>query len=64
MGILAGGDMGIRLTGISTPIGGVEWEYINDTKKAEHAAPYTILPDQKNPSFHQFKHWGQTPLTT
>lgn len=56
--------MGIRLTGISTPIGGVEWEYMNDTKKAEHAAPYTILPDQKNPSFHQFKHWGQTPLTT
>ena len=28
--------MGVRLTGISTPVGGVSWEY---TKGAERAAP-------------------------
>lgn len=26
--------MNVRLTGISTPIGGVSWEYVNDPKKA------------------------------
>lgn len=36
--------MGIRLTGINTPIGGVEWEY---TDKQEYSASLTILPDQK-----------------
>ena len=28
--------MGVRLTGISTPVGGVSWEY---TKGAERSAP-------------------------
>ena len=36
--------MGIRLTGISTPFIGAEWEY---TDKQECTAPLTIFPDQK-----------------
>ena len=36
--------MGIRVTGISTPVGGVSWEY---TKTEEHAAPLPISPGQK-----------------
>lgn len=36
--------MGIRLTGISTPFGGAEWEYTN---KKEYASPQIISPDQK-----------------
>lgn len=36
--------MGIRLTGISTPLGGVEWEY-ND--KHEKVAPFTAASNQK-----------------
>lgn len=36
--------MGVRLTGISTPVGGVSWEY---TKGAERSAPLSIFPRQK-----------------
>ena len=36
--------MGIRLTGISTPIGGVSWEF---TKKEEETTILPILPGQK-----------------
>lgn len=36
--------MGVRLTGISTPVGGVSWEY---TKGAERSAPLAIFPRQK-----------------
>lgn len=36
--------MGVRLTGISTPVGGVSWEY---TKGAECSAPLSIFPRQK-----------------
>lgn len=36
--------MGVRLTGISTPIGGLEWEY---TDKKEIITPYPIVPDRK-----------------
>ena len=36
--------MGIRLTGISTPVGGVSWEY---TKAEEHSAPLPLSPGQK-----------------
>ena len=32
--------MGIRITGISTPIGGVEWEY---TEKNERASVFTKI---------------------
>lgn len=37
--------MGIRLTGISTPVGGVSWEYTKADD--EHAAPLSISPGQK-----------------
>lgn len=37
--------MGIRLTGISTPFGGAEWEYTN--KQKDYAAPIVISPDQR-----------------
>ena len=36
--------MGIRITGISTPIGGVDWEY---TEKNERASALTVLPARK-----------------
>lgn len=36
--------MGIRFTGISTPIGGLEWEY---TDKKEHPSELLIYPGQK-----------------
>ena len=36
--------MGIRITGINTPIGGVEWEY---TEKDERASVFSITPDRK-----------------
>ena len=36
--------MGVRLTGISTPVGGVSWEY---TKAEERSAPLPISPGQK-----------------
>lgn len=36
--------MGIRLTGISTPFVGAEWEY---TDKGEHVTPFIISPDQR-----------------
>ena len=36
--------MGIRLTGISTPVGGVSWEY---TKEEEPSTPLLISPGQK-----------------
>lgn len=42
--------MGIRLTGISTPFGGAEWEYTDKQEcfdKQEYIAPATIYPDQK-----------------
>ena len=36
--------MGVRLTGISTPVGGVSWEY---TKTEENSTPLLISPGQK-----------------
>ena len=36
--------MGIWITGINTPIGGVEWEY---TEKDERASVFPITPDRK-----------------
>lgn len=36
--------MGIRVTGISTPVGGVSWEY---TKAEEHSTSLPISPGQK-----------------
>ena len=36
--------MGIRLTGISTPVGGLSWEY---TKAGERTSPLSITPGQK-----------------
>ena len=36
--------MGVRLTGISTPVGGVSWEYI---KAEEPSTPLPISPGQK-----------------
>lgn len=36
--------MGVRLTGISTPVGGVSWEY---TKAEERFSPLPISPGQK-----------------
>ena len=36
--------MGVRLTGISTPVGGVSWEY---TKAEERSTPLPISPGQK-----------------
>lgn len=36
--------MGVRLTSISTPVGGVSWEY---TKAVEHSIPLPISPGQK-----------------
>ena len=36
--------MGIRLTGISTPVGGLSWEY---EKSEEKAVPLPISPGQK-----------------
>lgn len=36
--------MGVRLTGISTPVGGISWEY---TKAKEQSDPLPISPDQK-----------------
>lgn len=36
--------MGIRLTGISTPVGGISWEY---EKSEEKSAPLPISPGQK-----------------
>ena len=36
--------MRIRVTGISTPVGGVSWEY---TKTEEHSTPLPISPKQK-----------------
>lgn len=38
------GQMGIRVTGISTPIGGLSWEY---TKAKEHNIPLQISSGQK-----------------
>lgn len=36
--------MGIRLTGISTPVGGLSWEY---EKSEEKSVPLPISPGQK-----------------
>ena len=36
--------MGVRLTGISTPVGGLSWEY---TAAKEKLTPLTIFPGQK-----------------
>ena len=36
--------MGIRLTGISTPVGGLSWEY---EKPEEKSVPLPISPGQK-----------------
>lgn len=36
--------MGVRLTGISTPVVGLSWEY---TKAGEQSAPLLISPGQK-----------------
>ena len=36
--------MGVRLTGISTPVGGLSWEY---TKEEEQTTPLLISPGQK-----------------
>ena len=36
--------MGVRLTGISTPVGGISWEY---TKAGEQTAPLLISPGLK-----------------
>lgn len=36
--------MGVRLTGISTPVGGLSWEY---TKPEEQSIPLMITPSQK-----------------
>lgn len=36
--------MGIRLTGISTPVGGLSWEY---TQAKEQKAPTAVIPGQK-----------------
>lgn len=36
--------MGIRLTGVSTPIGGASWEF---TKPKKESAPSSIVPDSK-----------------
>ena len=36
--------MGVRLTGISTPVGGLSWEY---TKAEEKLAPLMVSPGQK-----------------
>ena len=36
--------MGIRLTGISTPVGGVSWEYTQANSPNE---PLAIIPGQK-----------------
>lgn len=36
--------MGVRLTGIRTPVGGLSWEY---TKAEEQSDPLPISPDQK-----------------
>lgn len=36
--------MGIRLTGISTPVGGLSWEY---TKAGKRTSPLLISLDQK-----------------
>lgn len=37
-------NMGIRLTGISTPVGGLSWEY---EKSEEKSVPLPISPGQK-----------------
>lgn len=37
-------NMGIRLTGISTPVGGLSWEY---EKPEEKSVPLPISPGQK-----------------
>lgn len=37
--------MGVRLTGISTPMGGVSWEYTNKAEK--DSVPLLICPGQK-----------------
>lgn len=47
--------MGIRLTGISTPFGGAEWEYTD--KQKDYAAPIVISPDQRIKVFHKFHLW-------
>lgn len=39
--------MGIRLTGISTPFGGAEWEYTDTKNNIEYTSPFSIIPDQK-----------------
>ena len=36
--------MGIRLTGVSTPVGGLSWEY---TKTEKQNAPLMVSPGQK-----------------
>jgi hypothetical protein len=36
--------MGVRLTGISTPVGGLSWEY---TKSEKRNIPLTVSPGQK-----------------
>lgn len=42
--------MGVRLTSISTPIGGASWEYI---KAEERSFPLLISPGQKIKVFIQ-----------
>lgn len=37
--------MGVRITGISTPVGGITWEY---TKAEERTIPLLVSPGQKN----------------
>lgn len=39
-----GGNMGVRITGLSTPVGGLSWEY---TKAENQATPLQITPGQK-----------------
>lgn len=33
--------MGVRLTGISTPVGGLSWEYMNDAKQSEKVVSFS-----------------------
>lgn len=39
--------MEIRITGISTPFEGTEWEYTDNVKNEEYVVPFSITPDQK-----------------
>lgn len=46
--LFRGRNMGIRLTGISTPVGGLSWEY---KKSEEKSAPLLLSPGQKIKGF-------------